>query len=201
MNELSHRTKIIIAFFVMVVGGSILTYLASFSGGVSASFIEARMQGALISQSIVDLSKKSASSLEEINRLDRSGSYGKALEMTNQLIAQNREIKEKALALSRELETMTKSLDSISPESARTEALQSITSRLAMITRLVSYSDSLAQLLETLKLRFSGVSYGQTQAINKLIAQINSEVVAINNFDQEAQKAMNNFDAIIGQRK
>lgn len=201
MNELSHRTKIIIAFFVMVVGGGILTYLASVSGGVSSSFIEARMQGALISQSIVELSKESASSLEEINKLDRSGSYGKALEMTNQLIAQNREIKEKALALSRELETMTKSLDSISPESARTEALQAISSRLAMITRLVSYSDSLAQLLETLKLRFSGISYGQTQAINKLIAQINSEVVAINNFDQEAQKAMNNFDAIVGQRK
>jgi vacuolar-type H+-ATPase subunit I/STV1 len=201
MNQLSRRTKILIAFFVMVVGGGALTYMASVSRGVSPAFIEARMQGALIAQGIVDLSQKSTNSLEEINKLDREGSYPKALEATNQLIAQNKEIKEKAIALSKELETMTKALDSIKSEEARDAALRSISSRLAMISRLIQYSDSLAQLLETLKLRFSGVAYGKTSAIKTLIGQINGEVSAINNFDREARTAMDQFDTIINKGK
>lgn len=200
MMHLSHRTKIIIAFVVILVGGIILTYLASVSSGVSSSFLEARMQGALIAQSIVDLSQNSSHSLEEINKLEKQGNYKDALKMTEELITQNKEVKEKALALSKEIETMTKSLETVSSEEARTAALESISNRLAMIARLISYSDSLAELLETLKNRFSGVSYGQTQKINQLVEQINAEVVSINSFDKNAQEAMDKFDAIIGQR-
>ena len=197
MTELSRRTKIFIAFVVMLVGGGVLTYIASTSRGVSPAFLESRMQGALIAQTIVSLSQKSTNSLEEINKLDREGSYTKALTMTNQLITQNKEIKDQAIALSKELESMTKALDSIDSEVARALALQSISSRLAMISRLIQYSDILAQLLETLKLRFSGTSYGQTRKIQTLIEQINTEVNAINNFDREARKAMDQFDALI----
>jgi len=197
MNDLSRRSKIVIAFVVMVVGGGILTYVASVSRGVSPAFIEARMQGALIAQGIVDISQKSAVSLEEINRLDRAGSYPQALELTNKLIDQNKEIKLKALALAKELETMTKSLESISSVEARDAALRSISNRLAMINKLIEYSDSLEKLLETLKLRFSGVNYGQTSTVRALLAEINGAVTAINNFDREAREAIERFDSIV----
>ncbi|MEK7093711.1 MAG: hypothetical protein AAB903_00005 [Patescibacteria group bacterium] len=197
MNELSRRSKLIIAFIVMVVGGGILTYVASVSPGVSTAFIEARMQGALISQGIVQISQKSPTALEEISKLDRAGNYAKALELTNQMIAENKEIKIKALSLAKELETMTKSLESISSDEARDAALRSISNRLAMISRLIQYSDSLEKLLETLKLRFSGVSYGQTTAIRILLTEINESVTAINSFDREAREAINEFDSIV----
>jgi hypothetical protein len=197
MNELSRRSKIIIAFVVMIVGGGVLTYVSSISRGVSPAFVEARMQGALIAQGIVSSSQSSTVALEEINRLDRQGDYGSALELTNRLIDQNKEIKDKAIALSHELETMTRSLDSISSEDARTAALNSITNRLAMITRLIQYSDSLGKLLETLKLRFSGEAYGDNRTIRALLDEINTEVNAINNFDHQAQQAIVQFDTII----
>ncbi|MEK7187752.1 MAG: hypothetical protein AAB691_02820 [Patescibacteria group bacterium] len=196
MDQLSRRSKVVIAFVVMVIGGGVLTYLMGASRGVSPAFTEARMQGALIAQGIVDISTKSTASLEEINKLDRAGKYAEALTLTNQLIEKNKEIKERAIALSKELEAMTKALESIESEQARDLALRSISSRLAMISRLIQYSDSTAKLLETLKLRFSGGSYGQTTNIKALIEEINAQVNAINNFDREARDSINQFDTI-----
>ncbi len=192
----SRRTKITLAVFFVLAIAFVGTKLLQRSNGNIEDFSKARLQGALIAQQIVDLSNQSAQDLEKINQLDREKNFTEALNITNDLIKRSQQIRDLAVQLSQELERMTRALSDINSFEARQAALESISSRLALITRLVSYSNYLSQLLETLRDRFSGTTSGD-QRVSQLVDQINAEVRAINNFNNEASRAMERFDKIV----
>ena len=91
---------------------------------------------------------------------------------------------------------MTKSLSGIRSLEARQALLDSITSRLTLASRLISYSGYLGQLLDVLRNHFDGISF-KNGDVNHIVDQINSEVSAINNFNAQATQAMEKFDKII----
>ena len=107
-------------------------------------------------------------------------------------------MKTRAQDLSAQLEKMTGALAEIESPEARALALESITDRLALISRLLSYSDYLSNLLTTLSDRFSGMK--DSTDVQKIIGQINAEVTAINNFNRQAGQAMDRFDEIVRQK-
>ena len=196
MLHFSRRIKLSIVFFAVVISGYVVVHLVASLGGVPQEFNEARLQGALIAQNIVDLSNKSASDLGKINELDRQRNFNEALALTTQVIAQSQEIRNQAVALSSEIEKMTRSLSGIGSDEARQAALESITSRLALISRLINYSASLENLLSVLRNRFAGAPSSHTK-VQGMIDQINAEVTAINSFNNQAVQAMERFDALI----
>ncbi|MBS3902790.1 MAG: hypothetical protein KGZ30_00205 [Anaplasmataceae bacterium] len=198
MNYFRRRTRIIAIFSGLVIAGAIIAYVFSGGSGVPGEFSEARSRGALIAQSIVSLSQESTSVLEEINRLDRQGRLSEALALTTNLMEKNDELRNRAIELSREVEAMTLSLESLRDGEAQEVALESIASRLAMVSGLISYSNNFEELLSVLQGKFRGQPVKGARPVNTIINEINSQVEAINNFDQEAQRSIERFDAIIG---
>jgi len=193
---MSRKNKLYIGFVVIVIAGYI-TYkviLAS-TFGTPKDFSEARERGALISQDIVNLSNELKDNLTEINRLDKEGNITDALQKTTDLATKSIEIRSKAVELSGELERMTSSLPKIKKEESKQAVLDSVSSRLALISRLINYSDYVYQLLSTLRDRFTNqyVEYGK---VDSLITKINDEVRAVNSFNQSAISAMEEFDKL-----
>lgn len=171
-------------------------YFATGSKATSPEFVAARLRGALVAESIVGLAAEARSSLRVINELDAKGKYADALELTAKLEANNQSLRDQAIQLSQEVETMTRAIEDIDNDRARTEAIASISSRLAMVSRLVNYSSYYAELLDALRAKFAGLDSAR-RPVGVLIEQINSEINAINNFDQEAQRAIERFDEIV----
>ena len=195
----SRRLKIIIGFIIILGGGyTMATLWKNAAGAIPEGLSDARIQGALISESIVSLSAKSVSDLNTINQLDKAGKYTEALSLTTDVIKQGQEIRDKAVSLSDQIGTMTKSLSGVSSLEARQALLDSITSRLALVSRLINYSGYLGQLLDVLRDHFAGVS-SRNGDVAHLVDQINSEVSAINSFNAQATQAMEKFDKILGE--
>jgi len=192
-----YRNIIIVLAVVFVLGGgyAFLRFVLGI-GGIPKDFTDARMQGAIIAQNIVNLSNQSALDLTKINKLDNQGDYTEALNLTTEVTKQSQQIRDQAVALSGEVETMTKALSGIDSLDARQAALESIANRLALISRLINYSGYLGQLLDTLRNHFSGKAY-KAHEVAGLIDQINAEVLAINNFNGQAGQAMDRFDKIV----
>ncbi len=196
MISFSRRTKIASSFVGIVIVGYAAVHFVQ-GGGVPRDFTDAREQGAIIGQTIVNLSNSSTASLEQVNTMDNRGDYADALTLTTQLVSQSQDIRDQAVALSAQVEQMTRALSGISDLSARQAALESISNRLALINQLVNYSADLSKLLDTLRARFSGKG-GSAAQVTALVNQVNTDVNAINNFNAQAGQAMDRFDAIMG---
>lgn len=193
---MSRRTKLLIGFFALVAAGWFAARLIS-SGAteVPPEFTNARLEGALVAQTIVTLSNESIADLAKINELDQNGKFQDAMDLTVEVIKRSQDIRDEAIKLSGEVEKMTTALSGIDSFEARQAALESISNRLALISRLVNYSGYLGQLLDALRIRFGGGA--PESKVGVLIEQINSEVNAINNFNAEATQAMERFDKIV----
>ncbi len=184
---------------VLCVLAVIGVYTASRSHKLFASvpekFRESRLQGALISQTIVELSNQLTEDLKQINALDQSGQYKEAMVLATQLVGHNTQIRSQAVRLSTELNNMAESLPAISSQPAREAGLLSITSNLALISRLINYNASLSQLLQSLQNKFAGQPT-PPHTVDKLVEQINAEVTAINNFNRQAEESLKKFNQI-----
>lgn len=205
MFHFSRQTKIFLGVLAVGTVGALGSNLLSTKDGVPQEFIDARIQGAIISQNIVNLSTQSVNDLEKINQLDNQGNFVEATNVAIKAIDESREIRSKAVELSNQVSKMTTALSGISSFEARQAALEAIASRLALISRLINYSDYLNQLLQALQMKFigqRGLPAGQAgdHNVESIINQINFEVTAINNFNGQATQAMNRFDAIINGR-
>jgi len=187
------KAKLTLVFAAVVVGGFFGIY---FLGGASvpSEFLVARMQGALIAENIVKLSSATAEDLGRIKTLDQKRDYKTAIELTTSLLQKSRGIRDEATKLSAELEKMTRALSDINSFDARQAALEAISNHLALLSRLINYSVSLGQLMESLQARFAGTRSDMRPA--QLVGDINAEVTAINSFNVQAVRAMERFDAL-----
>ncbi len=197
MKKLPHKAKIFLVFAAVVFGGYLaITLAGSFGGGVPEAFSKARMQGALIAQNIVDVSNKSATDLERISALDKSGNFTEALKEITAMVGRSQEIRNRAVELSTELEKMTRSLSEVKSFEARQAALEAIGNHLSMISKLINYSGYLGGLLEVLRNRFLG-NFSDNARVADIISQINIEVKSINDLNAQAKSAIQRFDELV----
>ena len=196
MTSLSRRTKIVIAFVIVIVAGYGLVLFWQRQNQVPTAFVNARAQGAIIAQNIVNLSNQSTATLEQINTLDQKQDYADALTLTTSLVTQSQEIRDQAVQLSGQVQLMTQSLSSVSDINEQQAALESISNRLALINQLINYSGDLGKLLDVLRSRFAGTG-GTNAQVTAIVNQINTDVNAINSFNSQAGQAMDRFDGIV----
>lgn len=195
MSKFSRRTKIIAAFIILIALGYGLSLFWQAQNGIPANFSAARLQGAIIAQTIVNTSNQSTAALEQINKYDQEGDYTDALASTTALINQSAGLRNEAIQLSAQVGQMTKDLSNINSTAAQQAALESISSRLALINELIAYSNDLDHLLTVLQARFSGTPQ-PNGIVAGIVNQINTDVNAINNFNAQAGQAMDKFDSI-----
>jgi hypothetical protein len=195
MSKFSRQTKIIAVFLVLIAVGYGIAKFWEAQGGVPQNFTAARTQGAIIAQNIVNSSNQSTNELQQINTYDQNGDYNAALASTTALINQSADLRTQAVQLSEQVSAMTQDLTSISNVDAQQAALESISSRLALINELVTYSGDLNNLLTVLQSRFSGTPQPNSE-VQGIVNQINIDVNAINNNNAQAGQAMDKFDTI-----
>jgi hypothetical protein len=195
MSNFSRRTKIIVIFLVLIAIGYGFAKFWEAENSVPQTFTAARVQGAIIAQNIVNSSNQSNDELEQINKYDQDGDYTAALASTTALIQQSADLRTQAVQLSEQVSAMTQDLTSINNVDAQQAALESISSRLALINELVTYSGDLNNLLTVLQSRFSGTPQPNSE-VQGIVNQINTDVNAINNFNAQAGQAMDNLDTI-----
>jgi hypothetical protein len=196
MAKFSRRTKIIAAFIILVALGYGLALFWQSQNKIPADFTAARLQGAIIAQTIVNTSNQSTDELNAINQYDQEGNYTAALASTTDLINQSAGLRDEAVQLSIQVGQMTKDLSNINSAPAQQAALESISSRLALINELITYSNDLDHLLAVLQARFSGTPQ-PNGIVTGIVNQINTDVNAINNFNAQAGQAMDKFDGIV----
>lgn len=195
MFKNSKPLKVFLAFFILVVGGYLLSRYSS--ADVPENFKEARVRGAMVAQDIVNISNSLSVELEKVSELNRERKFVDALNLTTELIKKNQEVRSKAVQLSAELEVMTSALSNIDSFEAKQAALESISNRLSLIARLVNYSDYLANLLDVLRSKFTNSPIYSPYDVPSWINKINDEVRAINDFNKKASEAMEKFDRIV----
>lgn len=161
--------------------------------GIPQEFLKARQEASLISQVIVDLSSDSAKNIEDISNLDNNAQYIEALNIIVQEMEKNKEVREKAISLSSNLQTMARSASDIYPDSSASVALEAISVETTVISHLVNYNDYLNQLLEILRAKLLG-RWNSNEEIKFLVDKVNEEAKIINELNQKFNLLMAEFD-------
>lgn len=195
MLKLSRRSKWIIAFAAVIVVGYGIVLFWQVQNQVPVAFATARSQSAIIAENIVNISNQSNTTLAQVNADDAKGDYKHALTLVSGMITQSEDLRNQAVELSNQIEVMTQALSGINSFEERQAALEAISSHLALINQLINYSGDLSNLLNALQAHFEGVA-STNQNIPGLVNQINTDVAAINNFNNQAAQAMQQFDKL-----
>lgn len=194
--KVSKAVKIAVPVVILLAGGIFLVAIGFSAGSVPKEFTDARLRGGLVSQHIVDTSNQISDELNKVNEMDQNGKFADALNSTVELIKKSQELRTQAVELSNELNNMTASISKVKSEEARQLAFESIADRLALINRLINYSDYLNQLLTALHSRFMGRVGDNSAQVQSLITEINAEVQEINKFNIHASQSMERFDKV-----
>jgi hypothetical protein len=192
----SRRTKWIIAFVVVIVAGYGLVLFWQSQNQIPTAFVNARAQSAIIAENIVTTSQQSDATLAQVNADDEKGDYSDALTLVSGLLTQSENLRNQAVELSNQIQQMTQALSGVNSFAAQQAALEAISSHLALINQLINYSGDLGNLSDALQARFAGKPNAAN--IQSLVNQVNTDVSAINNFNNQATQAMQQFDKITG---
>ena len=196
MKRTTRRTFWTVAIVLVAVGGYFAyRYYDASASRLPAAFSDARSKGGVISEDIVRLSEELKGDIVRANDLDKQRKYQEASEVTAIASMKVGEIRTRALELTRELERMAGSLNSISKSDARQVARESIENRLELVKHLITYSEKATEFLVALEDHFGGAK--NEDLIQQLIYDINLEVEAINEFNRKASEAMQRFDDLM----
>jgi hypothetical protein len=194
-SKLSKKVKrVILAVTVLIIVILAAYFVWSYvSTRVPTNFANARHAAWGYAQIISDAVKETPQNLQQIQELEKQG---KSIEALNLLVIEgqkNASAQNAAVKLSGELETMAKEIPNIKPQKAGEAALVAISSETALIYKLVSYNNYLANLLELLRQRLTDKFYNVEQ-INSTIDLINLDIDSINSLNTKFVEYMKNFD-------
>lgn len=193
--KIPRRVKITIIFLLIVSAVYLLArFFTPEIKNVPEEFLKARQEASLIAKDIIGLSGQTAGNIAVISEFDKEAKYSDALNLISQELERNRQAREKAIELSKQLELMIKNIPEISPASASQAALEALTSETALISRLISYNDYLVQLMDILKKKFLFQEKDGNGRVLELINKINEEARMINELDKNFNKSMDKFD-------
>ncbi len=160
---------------------------------IPLDFIAARHRGAEFALEIGVISQNSLRSLEEIASHDRAGNRAEALVLITRELIKNRDLHERAVALSIELAKMAEQIPALRPNSARALASEGISYEVAMVGRLLGYTSSLKDLFEILRAKLSTETVSSSR-VQDLLVQINTGASSINALNKAFNDTMGRFD-------
>lgn len=188
------RGKKFYLIFVLLILGSywLINFSYTKSINIPEAFNLSRMQTALISEEIINLSNQIKTGVSKVNELEEKKDYKGAFNTLSEINLKILDVRAKAFELSKDLQTMTLELNNIKAGGAEKFALASITNRVTIINHLINYTDYLSQLNSALEKRFYGKE--NKDEILSLINKINAEVDAINEANEKAKADIQKFD-------
>ncbi len=181
------------ALIVLLIGVFAASLFLAGKENVPADFISARNSSSLIAKDIVEINNNLAKDLADVSKASADERYDDALNMIVKDIDQNRKARQKAVALSANLEIMIKNTDKIYPENLARQALEAISAETTLISHLITYNDYLYQLLDILRDGLLDKQISQKQVVS-LADKINTEARAVNDINNRFNDLMKKFD-------
>jgi hypothetical protein len=192
MGFLKSKKFYLIFALLILMGYGLVKLFSSNKLNIPEAFNLSRMQTALISEDIINLSNQIKNGVSKVNELEEKKDYKEAFNTISEINLKILDVRTKAFELSKELQTMTLELNNIQAGGAEKFALASITNRVTIINHLINYTDYLSQLNSALEKRFYGKE--NKDEILSLINKINAEVDAINEANEKAKADIQKFD-------
>lgn len=184
----------VILLIMMFLAYFVGRFLLAQTKTVPGDFMQARQEASLVAQDIVGMSKESATHISQISALNNERKYPEALELVKQEIERNRQIRDKAIALSGHLETMTENVSGIEPKVSAETALEAVSTEVTLIGHLLTYNDYLNQLLIAIKGQITGDGDVSAETIANLVKKINDESIVVNVMNEKFNDKMTEFD-------
>lgn len=184
------------AIAILGVGSLVIAYVAG--AGVPRAFFAARLQAAGAANNLAVLTNNSLANLKRIELLETGGSSDQALELLSFEISQKQDKQNAAVVLASNLEEMAKAGMEITSSSARGLAIEAVTAGVSMVSRIVSYNNSLDQLFSAIQAKIQSGAVPPGVNIRTLLAGINSDGKAINDLNNAFNATLEEFDKNYG---
>jgi hypothetical protein len=194
MKSLFRNT--LVAVGVIALGGVAIAYFSSAS--VPRAFFESRLQAAGAANNLAVLINNSLANLQRIEQYENNNSNDQALELLSYEIDQKQEKQNAAVFLASSLEQMAQAAMTISSAGARGLAIEAVTSGVSMVSRIVSYNNSLDQLFTAIQSKLRNGSSPAGVNIRTLLATLNNDGKAINDLNNSFNAALKKFDQQYG---
>jgi Cu/Ag efflux pump CusA len=178
---------------IIVIVGSFVAFRFLGASQVPKEFKDARAEGGVISERIVQNAQSVAQSLNDVSTLENQKKYDEENAKIEELRGQNQSMKDDAIALSNQMQIMLKYIPDIRSEKARTVAFQAVNNELALIADLLSYGDYMEKLFAVIQ---DHTLKNRSAQIQGWLHEINNEVQQINDINTKAQEAFSEFDSI-----
>lgn len=194
-SGMSKGTRIVIfsALVVVVFLVGSLMIMSYSKGQVPSSFDISRKSASEYAQRIVGLVGQTSGNLDLIQKLEKERKFPDILDIILSETEKNNEAKQKAVLLALELEKMAKAIPEITPEKSGQIALVAISSETALIGKLISYNEGLAQLLGLLRERVVK-GWIDAEKLNGMVDDINIQIKSINDLNSQFVDLMEKFD-------
>ncbi len=163
-----------------------------------ADFLEARIAAVGAVNNLAQLVDNSLANLEKVDTFTKNENDIEAQNLIGFEFQQRAEKQNAALRLALQLDQMAKTAPSIRSSRARTYAVQSITSGVAMVSRIISYNNNLDQLFTAIQQKIQYKNQPNPTNIRALSANLNADAKAINGLSKEFNDALAQFDKEYG---
>jgi len=194
MNRDVLRKILFILLPIIAVAGLLIYFFASISAGVvPADFTAARGQAAGVSQDIVNLTGDTASKIEQIGKIQSSGTADQILNLIDDARSTNKAAYDKAFDLSHDLQEMAGSLNDVR-QPRQQLGYEAVALELSLVSEFISYTSSLNNFMDIIsKAATNGNQYSQ-KAVDDAVKDINQKAVMINTLNQNFIDKMAAFD-------
>ncbi len=190
------KSKVMIGSAVVVAG--VVTYMLLQTPAIPPKeFLETRIQTIGAVNNLAQLMNNSLSNLGKVSNYIKNGNDVEAKALIDFEFAQRGERQNAAVLLASNLEQMARAATEIKSGSARSEAVEAITSGISMVSRMVSYSNNLERLFGELQQKANGINPGSL-SLNTLSTNLNNDAHAINELSEEFNDALNQLDKRYG---
>lgn len=194
-KKIPNGIKLAVILILMVIIGYGIWFFASQPPiKPPLEFLEARQQGAEISQKIVELTTDTNQKIKEINSFDFSGDYNKALILIDEAKNKNSEANSQAIKLADEMRKMAESLNKISAVKSRQLAIEAISSEMSLIANFIDYTATLDRFLNNLRLAIATSNIEYRWLAEENLSEINDKTLKINSSNQEFLDKIKDFD-------
>ncbi|MEK7554491.1 MAG: hypothetical protein AAB518_00685 [Patescibacteria group bacterium] len=193
---MKRRLKILLTGSAIGLGTFAAAYILIPQSFVPQEFSAARIESAKLAERIVANAEASLANLQAIAEHDRRGRKAEALTLVAQEFTRTKETQDAAVKLSSRLEAMARGIDAIKPEAARLLATEAVSAEVALVSRLISYNSLLQELFGVLREKFERPGFYTNGRVEELVAKVNEEARAINDFNRRSTESLAEFDKL-----
>jgi len=196
MKHLLRKTLIAVA--IIALGAFLVNYFMTVA--IPKAFLESRIQTAGSANNLAVLTNNSLANLKQIETFESNNSTEQALDMISFEVGKKQEKQNAAVLLASHLDNMAKETSGIISNRARGLALEAITSGVSMVSRMISYNNSLDQLFSAIQLKITSGNPPVGTNIRGIISSLNGDAKSINELNTKFNDALKEFDSRYGQK-